>query len=120
MRRSPIVNTPGASGKAAADGTAATRVVRTPSTIKSRLVEVSRAATCVHSPSETGALDFTTGKRVLRLLVDLNRELKKTVVVITHNSALADVADRVIHLRSGELTEIRVNAAPIAPEEVVW
>ena len=68
----------------------------------------------------TGALDFSTGKRVLRLLIDLNRDLKKTVVVITHNSALAEVADRIVHLRSGELTEINVNPSPIAPEDVVW
>jgi putative ABC transport system ATP-binding protein len=68
----------------------------------------------------TGALDFVTGKRVLRLLVDLNRNLKKTVVIITHNSALAAVADRTVHLRSGELTEICVNPSPIAPEEVIW
>ena len=68
----------------------------------------------------TGALDFVTGKRVLRLLVDLNRNLKKTVVIITHNSALASVADRTVHLRSGELTEICVNPSPIAPEEVIW
>lgn len=68
----------------------------------------------------TGALDFETGKRVLRLLVDLNRQLKKTVVVITHNVALAQVADRVVHLRSGEISSIDVNAAPIAPEEVIW
>lgn len=68
----------------------------------------------------TGALDFETGKRVLRLLVDLNRQLKKTVVVITHNVALAQVADRVVHLRSGEISSIDVHASPIAPEEVVW
>lgn len=68
----------------------------------------------------TGALDFVTGKRILRLLVDLNRQLKKTVVVITHNSALAAVADRIVHLRSGEITETRVNASPIAPEDVIW
>jgi putative ABC transport system ATP-binding protein len=68
----------------------------------------------------TGALDFETGKRVLRVLLDLNRQLSKTVIVITHNSALAQVADRVIHLRSGEISGIEENAAPIAPEEVVW
>ena len=68
----------------------------------------------------TGALDFETGKRVLRLLVDLNRQLRKTVVVITHNVALAQVADRVVHLRSGEISSIDVNASPIAPEEVIW
>jgi putative ABC transport system ATP-binding protein len=68
----------------------------------------------------TGALDFQTGKLVLRLLVDLNRDLGKTIVVITHNAALAQVADRVVHLRSGEITEIAKNASPIAPEDVVW
>jgi putative ABC transport system ATP-binding protein len=68
----------------------------------------------------TGALDFRTGKKVLRLLVDLNHDLGKTVVVITHNAALAQVADRVVHLRSGEITDTRENATPIAPEDVVW
>ncbi|MCA9208389.1 MAG: ABC transporter ATP-binding protein, partial [Planctomycetales bacterium] len=68
----------------------------------------------------TGALDFETGKRVLRLLVDLNERLDTTVVVITHNAALAQVADRVIHLRSGEVSEVTENATPISPEEVVW
>ncbi len=68
----------------------------------------------------TGALDFQTGKLVLRLLVDLNRQLGKTVIVITHNASLAQVADRVIHLRSGQITEMETNASPIAPEEVVW
>lgn len=68
----------------------------------------------------TGALDFETGKRVLRLLVDLNQQLQKTVIVITHNAALAQVADCIIHLRSGEITEVEKNATPIAPEDVVW
>jgi putative ABC transport system ATP-binding protein len=68
----------------------------------------------------TGSLDFQTGKRVLRLLVDLNQTWRTTVVIITHNSAIAQVAKRVIHLRSGEITEVAENPAPIAPEEVVW
>ncbi len=68
----------------------------------------------------TGALDFETGKLMLRLLVNLNRDLKKTVVVITHNSALAEVADRVIHLRSGEITEVVLNKSPSEPEEITW
>lgn len=68
----------------------------------------------------TGALDFRTGKNVLRLIVDLNHDLGKTVVVITHNAALAQVADRVVHLRSGEITDTTENASPIAPEDVVW
>lgn len=68
----------------------------------------------------TGALDFQTGKLVLRLLVDLNCQLGKTVIVITHNASLAQVADRIIHLRSGQITEVENIASPIAPEEVVW
>lgn len=68
----------------------------------------------------TGALDFQTGKNVLRVLLDLNQQMGKTVIVITHNSALARVANRVIHLRSGEISEMETNDTPIAPEEVVW
>ncbi len=68
----------------------------------------------------TGALDFETGKRVLRLLVDLKDELGTTIVLITHNTAIAGVADRVVHLRSGEVTEVERNERPIPPEEVVW
>ncbi len=68
----------------------------------------------------TGALDFVTGKLVLRLLVDLNQKLGKTIIVITHNSALAQVADRVANLRSGEISDDQLNARPIPPEEVVW
>jgi len=68
----------------------------------------------------TGALDFATGKPMLRLLVDLNQKLGKTIIVITHNSALAQVADRVTYLRSGEISDDRINEQPIPPEEVVW
>jgi putative ABC transport system ATP-binding protein len=68
----------------------------------------------------TGALDFETGKRVLRLLVDLNQRLGKTVVLITHNVALSQVGHRVVHLRSGEVRQIDEVAEPLAPEEVVW
>lgn len=68
----------------------------------------------------TGALDFTTGKRVLRLLVDLKTKLGKTIVLITHNGAIAQVADRVIRLRSGQVVEVRENARPLPPEEVTW
>ncbi len=68
----------------------------------------------------TGALDYQTGKLVLRLLVDLNRNLAKTIVMITHNGALAKVADRVVHLRSGEITEIVSQTNPLSPEEVTW
>lgn len=68
----------------------------------------------------TGALDFTTGKRVLRMLVDLKQQLGKTVVLITHNAAIAQVADRVVRLRSGQIVEVHANPRPLPPEEVVW
>ena len=68
----------------------------------------------------TGALDFTTGKRVLRTLVDLKNRLGKTVVLITHNAAIAQVADRVVRLRSGQVVELHSNPEPLPPEEVVW
>lgn len=68
----------------------------------------------------TGALDFATGKRVLRLLVEVREKLNKTVLIITHNSAIAQIADRVIRLRSGEVVEMTVNSQPMSPEEVVW
>jgi putative ABC transport system ATP-binding protein len=68
----------------------------------------------------TGALDLPTGKRVLRLLVNLNRDLQKTVVIITHNAALSQVADRIIHLGSGVIREIEDRRRPTPPEEVVW
>ncbi|MEA1950137.1 MAG: ABC transporter ATP-binding protein [Planctomycetota bacterium] len=68
----------------------------------------------------TGALDFVTGKRVLRLLVDLKNRLGKAIVMITHNSALAQAADRVIRLRSGQVVEVKTNARPVPPEDIVW
>lgn len=68
----------------------------------------------------TGALDFATGKRVLRLLVDLKNRLGKTIVLITHNAAIAQVADRVIRLRSGQVVEVKENPQPLPPEEVTW
>jgi putative ABC transport system ATP-binding protein len=68
----------------------------------------------------TGALDFATGKLVLRTLVDLKCQLGKTVVLITHNSAIAQVADRVVRLRSGQIVEIHANPNPLPPEDVVW
>lgn len=68
----------------------------------------------------TGALDFETGKKVLRLLVDLKNQLGKTILVITHNAALSEAADRVVRLRSGEIVELHTNPVPKPPEEIVW
>jgi putative ABC transport system ATP-binding protein len=68
----------------------------------------------------TGALDYETGKKVLRLLVDLKNRLGKTIMVITHNAAIADVADRIVRLRSGQIVELIDNDEPKPPEEIVW
>ena len=62
----------------------------------------------------TGALDFATGKRVLRTLVDLKQRFGKTIVLITHNAALAQTADRVVRLRSGQVVEVRAQSAAVA------
>ena len=68
----------------------------------------------------TGALDFAAGKRVLRMLVDLKQRMGKTIVLITHNSAIAPVADRVVRLRSGQMIEVTENRQPVPPEEITW
>ncbi|MCQ1529375.1 ABC transporter ATP-binding protein [Lutispora saccharofermentans] len=68
----------------------------------------------------TGALDFQTGLLILSLLQRVNRKLHKTVIVITHNMAVGDMADRVIKMRSGKITEIRENPEPIPPERIEW
>jgi len=68
----------------------------------------------------TGALDFATGKHVLSLLSDLKNRLGKTIVIITHNGAIAQTADRVIRLRSGQIVETHINPYPISPEEISW
>lgn len=68
----------------------------------------------------TGALDFATGKRVLRVLVDVQQRLGKTVVIITHNAAIAAVANRVVRLRSGEIVDVTSHDQPVPPEEITW
>ncbi len=68
----------------------------------------------------TGALDFATGVTILSLLAKINKEMKKTVIVITHNSSIADMANRVIRMRSGEIIEDRLNETPLDPERISW
>jgi putative ABC transport system ATP-binding protein len=68
----------------------------------------------------TGALDYKTGLLILSLLHKINRELKKTVIIITHNMAIGDMSDRVIKMRSGRIVEIKENQAPIPPERIEW
>ncbi|MCI5649563.1 MAG: ABC transporter ATP-binding protein [Fusicatenibacter sp.] len=68
----------------------------------------------------TGALDYVTGKAILGLLQDTCRQKGMTVIVITHNSALTPMADRVIQIRSGKVANVRVNAHPTPVEEIEW
>ena len=68
----------------------------------------------------TGALDYTTGKLVLEVIERINRELGTTAVVITHNAAIAEMADRVVHLGDGRIQRVEVNAHRKAPSELRW
>lgn len=68
----------------------------------------------------TGALDYNTGKQILKLLQDTCRKDKMTVVIITHNSALAPMADKVIKFKNGKAGEIIVNENPVPIEEIEW
>ena len=68
----------------------------------------------------TGALDYQTGKAILKLLQDTCREKGMTVIVITHNSALAPMADRIIKIKNGRVSSMRLNEHPIPVEEIEW
>jgi len=68
----------------------------------------------------TGALDYSTGVLILKLLHRINRETGKTVIIITHNQPIARMGNMIIKIHSGEINEIIINENPAAPEEVVW
>ncbi|NEG55388.1 ABC transporter ATP-binding protein [Bifidobacterium platyrrhinorum] len=68
----------------------------------------------------TGALDYNTGKQVLRILQDQSREKGATVVIVTHNSAIAPIADRVIHMHDARVKSIETNAHPMDIEDLEW
>ena len=68
----------------------------------------------------TGALDYVTGKAILKLLQDTCRQRGMTVVVITHNTALTPMADRVIQIRSGQVKSMELNPNPTPVEEIEW
>ena len=68
----------------------------------------------------TGALDYETGLIVLQALAEVNRTLGTTVAVITHNAAIAGMADRVIRMRSGRIVSVERNARRLAPTELTW
>ncbi len=68
----------------------------------------------------TGALDYKTGKLVLEVIKKVNEELGTTTAIITHNAAIGQMADRVIHLRSGRISEMFTNEKKADPSELVW
>ncbi|KFI56700.1 ABC transporter ATP-binding protein [Bifidobacterium callitrichos] len=68
----------------------------------------------------TGALDYNTGKQVLRILQDQSRIKGATVVIVTHNSAIAPIADRVIHMHDARVKSIEVNEHPMDIEDLEW
>ena len=68
----------------------------------------------------TGALDYNTGKSILKLLQIMSRKQGMTVIIITHNSALTAMADRVIQVKNGTVTSVEVNDRPVPVEEIEW
>ena len=68
----------------------------------------------------TGALDYQTGKAILKLLQDMCRQKGMTVVVITHNSALTPMADRVIKIKNGRVSKMEINQNPVSIDEIEW
>ena len=68
----------------------------------------------------TGALDYNTGKQILKLLQDTCRKENMTVIIITHNSAIAPMADKIIHFKNGKSEDIVINQDPTPIEEIEW
>lgn len=68
----------------------------------------------------TGALDYNTGKSILKLLSDTSREYNMTVIVITHNSAIAPIADKIITVKSGKVESVKKNTNPVSIESIEW
>lgn len=68
----------------------------------------------------TGALDYKTGKLVLKVLHDISKKEKKLVIIVTHNQALKDMADRVLYIKNGKIENIVINENPLPIEEIEW
>lgn len=68
----------------------------------------------------TGALDYSTGKQILKILQDTCRKIGTTVIIITHNSAIAPMADKVIKINDAKVRSIKINSNPISVEEIEW
>lgn len=68
----------------------------------------------------TGAIDLAAARKILRLLVDIHQQLRQTIVIVTHNTAISHLAQRIVHLSSGTIRSVEMNPSPLAPEEIVW
>ena len=68
----------------------------------------------------TGALDYNTGKAILKLLQNMCRERGMTVIVITHNQAIAPMADRLIHIKNGQVSQMELNEHPVSIDDIEW
>jgi len=68
----------------------------------------------------TGALDYNTGKSILKLLSDTAKQYNMTVIVITHNSAIAPIADKIITVKSGKIASVKINPSPVSIESIEW
>lgn len=68
----------------------------------------------------TGALDYKTGKYILKLLYEVNRNMKKTIIIITHNAAIGAMADKIIRIKSGVVESVVLNENPVQAEGIEW
>jgi putative ABC transport system ATP-binding protein len=68
----------------------------------------------------TGALDYNTGKAILQLLSDTAKKYNMTVIVITHNSAIAPIADKIIKVKNGKISSVKINENPVSIESIEW
>ena len=68
----------------------------------------------------TGALDEKTGKKVLKTLVDINEKYNTTMIIVTHNPGIAELADRVIHVNSGKIDKLIINDEKKKPQDISW
>jgi putative ABC transport system ATP-binding protein len=81
---------------------------------------VAKNPTLLLCDEPTGALDYMTGKAILKLLRDVNRDFKKTIMIITHNSPIAQMADKVVRVKNGKVESVEINENPMSIERIEW
>lgn len=83
-------------------------------------VSIARNPKILLCDEPTGALDYKTGKQILELLENTCRKDKITTVIITHNSAVAPMADRVIKFKNGKVVDVTINKNPVSVKDIEW